>query len=161
VKNGGSHFFAEIASREFMDNLVSILEAHGGAAPNDEVKSKVLELIQSWSQGAESKPNAGYIVEIYRTLQRQGFQFPPVEHVASSMYESNAVRLKETSKTLNTANYSPHSHLSGSIRTCVCGAGRSSHSQTGNITVEIAETSSAVRVQARQFHYHTLVSCSP
>ena len=78
-----------------MDNLVSLLKAYGGAALNENVKKQILELIQSWSQGAESKPNAGYIVEIYRTLQREGFQFPPVEHVASSMYESNAVRLKK------------------------------------------------------------------
>jgi len=93
VKNGGAHFFSEIASREFMDNLTSLLKVAGPGALNEEVKGRTLELIQAWSTGAEARPNAGYIVEVYRTLQREGFQFPPKVEVASSMFESNAVSL--------------------------------------------------------------------
>lgn len=91
VKNGGSHFMVEIASREFMDNLVSILKAYGGAELNQEVKAKVLDLIQSWASAAQGRESTlGYIVEVYRTLQHDGFTFPPKQDVASSMFDSNA-----------------------------------------------------------------------
>jgi growth factor-regulated tyrosine kinase substrate len=69
-----------------MDNLVSLLKAYGPAAVNDEVKNKILELIQTWATATEGRHDLSY-----KTLQREGYKFPPKVDVASSMLDSSAV----------------------------------------------------------------------
>ncbi|KHJ35395.1 putative vhs domain-containing protein [Erysiphe necator] len=89
VKNGGSHFLTEIASPEFMDNLVSLLNAQGGTTINYDVKMKILELIQSWAIATDGH-EFRYIKDTYENLLRDGFHFPPKIDVAKSMLISYA-----------------------------------------------------------------------
>ncbi|KAF9042153.1 hypothetical protein BJ165DRAFT_1372253 [Panaeolus papilionaceus] len=74
VKNGGDAFLVEIASREFLDNLVSILKM---PALNHDVKTTILRLIQNWSIAFEGKPTLSYTGQVYKTLLNEGYKFPP------------------------------------------------------------------------------------
>jgi growth factor-regulated tyrosine kinase substrate len=69
TKNGGDHFLVEIASREFMDNLVSILKM---PSLNRDVKNKILRCIQTWAISFKGKYNLGYVEQVYKTLKAEG-----------------------------------------------------------------------------------------
>ncbi|KAJ7596383.1 vacuolar sorting-associated protein Vps27 [Mycena floridula] len=81
VKNGGDHFLVEIASREFMDNLVSILKI---PMLNPEVKNTILRLVQNWGVSFEGKPSLSYVGQVYKTLNNEGFKFPPKDLTAAN-----------------------------------------------------------------------------
>ncbi|KAI0369887.1 ubiquitin binding protein [Pilatotrama ljubarskyi] len=81
IKNGGDPFLNEIASREFMDNLVSILKM---PTLNHDVKNKMLRLIQDWAIAFEGKPSLSYVGEVFKTLQREGYNFPPRDPALTS-----------------------------------------------------------------------------
>jgi hypothetical protein len=140
-----------------MDNLTSLLRAPATVAPNQEVKNKMLELIQNWAAAAEGRSNLIYINEVYRDLQREGFRFPPKEHVASSMFDSSAVRLVPTPQMfLRPLLIACECSLqSGQTPMSACGVARPLPSQTENTTAGTAATSSVVHVRARLSRYPT------
>jgi growth factor-regulated tyrosine kinase substrate len=84
----------EIASREFMDNMVSLLRAPG--AINAEVRAKMLELIQLWASVFEGNPSLSYVGDVYRNLKTDGFDFPPPTRVSSTFIDSSAVSIPST-----------------------------------------------------------------
>ncbi|KAF8887817.1 hypothetical protein BD779DRAFT_1526312 [Infundibulicybe gibba] len=81
IKNGGDHFLSEVASREFMDNLVSILHI---PTLNLEVKNAILRHVQNWSIAFEGKPTLGYVGQIYKILNNEGYKFPPKDPVVAN-----------------------------------------------------------------------------
>ncbi|KAK6346538.1 Vacuolar protein-sorting-associated protein 27 [Orbilia brochopaga] len=90
VKNGGSHFLQEIASREFIDNLVSLMNAPQQPI-NLEVKFKMLELIQAWAIAFEGQPQLTHVGETYRLLKQDGYQFPPPpSQISKAFVDSSA-----------------------------------------------------------------------
>ncbi|KAF9174393.1 Vacuolar protein-sorting-associated protein 27 [Mortierella sp. AD010] len=88
VKNGGQHFLVEIASRDFIDNLMSVLKTPAGCNP--EVKNKILMLIQTWGRLFRGKQDLGYVCDTYMILQHEGYQFPPADNVGAALVETAA-----------------------------------------------------------------------
>lgn len=89
VKNGGDIFVKEIASREFMDELVSILKSPTGC--NADVKNKLTTVIQTWGLASKNKPVISYMYDTYALLKAEGTQFPPVnENIDGILLETAA-----------------------------------------------------------------------
>ncbi|KAL4069017.1 hypothetical protein V8B97DRAFT_1965190 [Scleroderma yunnanense] len=88
VKNGGDHFLVEIASREFIDNIVSILRVPG---LNHAVKAAILRHIQNWALAFDGKPSLAYVGNVYKTLKSDGFDFPPkdLSHANAAMVDTS------------------------------------------------------------------------
>lgn len=88
-----------------MDNLTSLLQAVGPVSVNAEVRAKILELIQAWAAATDGRHDLSYIGEVYRTMQRDGYQFPPKQSVSSSMIDSSAVSTATLRIWWQVANY--------------------------------------------------------
>lgn len=136
-----------------MDNLVSLLKAYGPAAVNDDVKNKILELIQTWATATEGRNDLSYIGETHKTLQREGYQFPPRVDVASSMLDSSAV--SSANVVCWILALTTGSHQNGPIQMYACDAGLLSASRIESITAGIVATFSTSSVLANQYHYLT------
>ncbi|CAG8717509.1 11031_t:CDS:10, partial [Gigaspora margarita] len=67
VKNGGHHFLIEVASRDFVDTLVSIIKSNS----NPEVIQKILGLIQTWGLAFENRPGLTYVTDTYKLFKAE------------------------------------------------------------------------------------------
>jgi hypothetical protein len=135
-----------------MDNLTSLLKAYGGAAVNEEVKAKILELIQTWATATEGRYELAYIGETYRSLQRDGFHFPPKVDVAKSMLDSSAVGAYILFVLSILTGFSPPN---GRTLMSACGAELRSPSRIESIIAEIVEMSSINNARAKSSLYLT------
>lgn len=85
IKNGGSHFIAEIASREFMDTFVLVLKPLQGSV-NPDVKTLMLDLLQNWARAFEGQIQLSYVNKVYNNLKAEGFQFPVAQGTINSTF---------------------------------------------------------------------------
>lgn len=76
MKNSGNPFQIQIASTDFMDTLVDIV--NGGTNTSNAVRQKILSLIQSWGLAFKNRPELGNVYQVYEQLKREGRMFPPV-----------------------------------------------------------------------------------
>ncbi|CAJ0642678.1 12390_t:CDS:10 [Entrophospora sp. SA101] len=74
----------KLASREFVDSLLGIVRSPASTSNND-VKEKLLGLIQTWALAFEGKPELVYVTETYRLLKHEGYVFPKVDKSTSIM----------------------------------------------------------------------------
>lgn len=80
-----SQFHAEIASKEFMDDLKNIVIE---GSP-DKVKSKVLELIQCWASAFEKYPQYKIVCDTHNFMKMYGFEFPAMKE-ADAMFRADS-----------------------------------------------------------------------
>lgn len=94
VKNGGSHFLAEVNSKEFISYLVDVIfKGHYDVGSreiyNNEAKKKVgnelLALIQEWATYFKNSGKDSILNRAFASLQGQGYQFPPLDPLISDV----------------------------------------------------------------------------
>jgi growth factor-regulated tyrosine kinase substrate len=92
IKNGGTHFLNEIASREFMDSAMLALKPQNGTV-NYDVKQLMLEYIQNWAIAFDNQIQLSYVNKIYNQLKQEGYEFPSPtgrQQISSSFIDSSA-----------------------------------------------------------------------
>lgn len=88
VKNGGSHFLAELDSKEFLDYLVEVIfkvhyDNKSYKVYSSEAKMQVgrhiLVLVQEWAAYFKNSGKLSYLGRVFTNLQNQGYEFPPLD----------------------------------------------------------------------------------
>ncbi|KAI8341596.1 hypothetical protein EDC96DRAFT_522557 [Choanephora cucurbitarum] len=89
VKNSGNAFVKEIATREFMEEMTHLLKTPTGC--NQDVKAKILELVQVWGIASKGNNELSYLSGTYSLLKAEGYTFPSVtEKIDAILLEAAA-----------------------------------------------------------------------
>uniref|UniRef100_A0A2C9JRS2 Hepatocyte growth factor-regulated tyrosine kinase substrate n=1 Tax=Biomphalaria glabrata TaxID=6526 RepID=A0A2C9JRS2_BIOGL len=87
VKNCGSSFHNEVATKEFMEYLKDLVKARQVSIRNDPVKEKILELIQCWSHAFRNDPHYKVVEDTFHLLKMEGNKFPALKE-ADAMFDA-------------------------------------------------------------------------
>jgi len=77
VKNCGKPFHAQVANKDFINDLVKLIGPKNG--PPGDVQDKVLSLIQIWADAFRNQPDLKGVCEVYEELRSKGIEFPPTD----------------------------------------------------------------------------------
>ncbi|KAG1677414.1 Hepatocyte growth factor-regulated tyrosine kinase substrate [Nymphon striatum] len=85
VKNCGAAIHHEVASKVFMDDLRTLIKA----TSNENVKNKVLELIQTWAYAFRSIPSYRAVQDVLNLMKMEGYTFPQVKYETDAMFTAD------------------------------------------------------------------------
>ncbi|CAK5112902.1 unnamed protein product [Meloidogyne enterolobii] len=86
VKNCGKKFIAEIATKEFMEDLKSLVISN----PQANVRTKILELIQCWTSAFKGISEYKIVEDTHSLLKMNGFEFPPIDEAKAMFLAESA-----------------------------------------------------------------------
>ncbi|XP_013789466.1 hepatocyte growth factor-regulated tyrosine kinase substrate-like isoform X2 [Limulus polyphemus] len=75
VKNCGTPFHQEVAAKPFLEELRELIKT----TTNENVRNKILELIQSWAYAFRNEPNYRAVQDTVNLIKMDGFKFPTVK----------------------------------------------------------------------------------
>lgn len=65
--------------------------SHHGQTTVQDVRVKILGLMQSWASAFKSRSDLSYVAETVSSLRAQGYSFPPAEKTEAIMIDTSAV----------------------------------------------------------------------
>ncbi|KAI8610417.1 hypothetical protein BC830DRAFT_1261070 [Chytriomyces sp. MP71] len=95
VQNCAKHVRRELSSRVFVDTLVRVVAAKG---VHMTVRMRVLEMMQDWAKKWEGDSELGYLVDAYKQMKSQGYNFPDPNAKPESARKTAAQLAEEQEK---------------------------------------------------------------
>ena len=83
MKNCGEAVHKEILTESYMDSLKELVKI----SSSENVKNKLLEMIQAWGVGFKDQANLKVASNLYNVMKAEGYKFPPVTDT-SDMFKS-------------------------------------------------------------------------
>lgn len=75
VKNCGTPIHDEIATKQFMEQLRDLVKV----SSNDNIKNKILELIQAWAYAFRNSPKYRAVQDTVNIMKAEGYKFPTLK----------------------------------------------------------------------------------